>query len=69
MKCTTRPEFERIMGQMKALKAQAAYDFAAVGVHKFCKAYISTWPKSEATDNNILKASTVTSYGGGPCLS
>ena len=56
VKCTTRPEFQRIMGQMKALKAQAAYDFAAVGVHKFCKAYISTWPKSEATDNNISES-------------
>ena len=56
VKCNTRPEFERIMGQMIALKAQAAYDFAAVGVHKFCKAYLSTWPKSEATDNNISES-------------
>ena len=56
VKCTTRPEFQRIMGQMKALKAQAAYDFEAVGVHKFCKAYLSTWPKSEATDNNISES-------------
>lgn len=56
VKCTTRPEFQRIMEQMKALKVQAAFDFEAVGVHKFCKAFISTLPKSDAIDNNISES-------------
>ena len=40
---------------MSMVKAQAAQDFQDVGPRKFCRAYISEWPKSEVIDNNICE--------------
>ena len=43
------------MSQINTLEPQAAEDFEVVGVMKFCKAYISEWPKCEMIDNNICE--------------
>ena len=56
VKCTTPQEFERIMRQMEAMKPQAVHDFQAVGVQKFCRAFISTQTTSPTTDNNVCES-------------
>ena len=43
------------MRRMSTVKAQAAQDFQDVGSAKFCRAYISKWPKSEVINNNICE--------------
>ena len=43
------------MRRMSTVKAHAAQDFQDVGPTKFCRAYISEWPKSEVIDNNICE--------------
>ncbi|XP_078435001.1 uncharacterized protein LOC144705990 [Wolffia australiana] len=55
VKCTTIEKFRRIIREMTALKPEAAQDFVNVGVQKFCRAYISEWPKCETIDNNICE--------------
>ncbi|XP_078448511.1 uncharacterized protein LOC144717061 [Wolffia australiana] len=40
---------------MRSIKPEAARDFEAVGVHKFCMAFISEWPECETIDNNICE--------------
>ena len=56
VKCTTTQEFEWIMRQIEAMKPQAAHDFQAVGVQKFCRAFISTLTTSPTTDNNVCES-------------
>ena len=56
VRCTTPQEFQRIMREMEAEKPQAAHDFQAVGVQKFCTAFISTRTTSPATDNNVCES-------------
>ena len=55
VKCTTDEEFKYAMVDMTAVNSQAAEDFQAVGVYKFCRAYISEWPKCEVVDNNMCE--------------
>ena len=55
VKATTQQDFKKIMSQINTLEPQAAEDFQAVGVMKFCRAYISEWPKCEMIDNNICE--------------
>ena len=43
--CTTHEDFKRIMRRMSTLKLQAAQDFQAVRLTKFCRAYIRELPK------------------------
>ena len=56
VKCTTPQEFECTMLQMEAMQPQAAHDFQAVGVQKFCRAFISTRTTSPTTDNNVCES-------------
>ena len=56
VKCTTHHDFMRIMQEMSTFDSQAVHDFQAFDVRKFCKAYISEWPKCEAIDNNICES-------------
>ena len=56
VKCTTHNDFKRIMQEMSTFDPQAAHDFQAIDVRKFCRAYISEWPKCEAIDNNICES-------------
>ena len=55
VKCTTPQEFEQIMRQMEAMNPQVAHDFQAMGVQKFCRAFIST-QTSPTTDNNVYES-------------
>ena len=55
VKCTTHASFSEIMGHMSTVNPQAAQDFQDVGIMKFCRAYISEWPKSDVIDNNICE--------------
>ncbi|XP_078429913.1 uncharacterized protein LOC144701955 [Wolffia australiana] len=53
VKCTTREGFERVIGQMNTLKAEAVQVLLEVGVQKFCRAFISDKPKYDVIDNNM----------------
>ena len=55
VKCTTHEDFTRIMRRMSALKLQAAQDFQALRLTKFCRGYISERPKCEVVNNNICE--------------
>ncbi|XP_078446359.1 uncharacterized protein LOC144715302 [Wolffia australiana] len=55
VKCTNPEEFWKLLRQMRSIKPEAARDFDAVGVHKFCMAFISEWPKCETIDSNICE--------------
>ena len=55
VKCTMHAGFSEIMGHMSTVNPQAAQDFQDVGIMKFCRAYISEWPKSDVIDNNICE--------------
>ena len=55
MKATTHQDFKKIMSQISTLEPQAAEDFQAVGVMKFCRDSISEWPKCKMIDNNICE--------------
>ncbi|XP_057809035.1 uncharacterized protein LOC131023510 [Salvia miltiorrhiza] len=53
VRATTVADFKMALLVMKKESAEAFQDFISRDFHKFCKAYFSTTPKSDALDNNI----------------
>lgn len=53
MKCTIEANFRDCMAAIKVVYEAAYEDFMSVGLNKFCRLYINTWPKCEVVDNNM----------------
>ena len=60
VKCTDPEEFQCSLREMASMSAEAAHDFVAIGVHKFCMAHIDERVECESIDNNISE--TFNSY-------
>ena len=60
VKCTDPEEFQSSLREMASMSAEAAHDFVAVGVQKFCMAHIDEQVECESIDNNISE--TFNSY-------
>lgn len=53
VRSTNQESFFEVMQEMKAIDEPACDDFMRKEIQNFCKAFISTFPKSDTIDNNI----------------
>ncbi|XP_031124273.1 uncharacterized protein LOC116026987 [Ipomoea triloba] len=70
-KATTEPEYKRQMEELKALNAKAAEWLDARDAKHYCKAYFSTFPKTDLLLNNLCESwnSTILNFRDKPVLS
>ncbi|WOK97486.1 hypothetical protein Cni_G06194 [Canna indica] len=55
VRCTVESESKRALNELAAISRRAYEDFNAIGVQKFCQAFISTQCKCEVVMNNICE--------------
>nr|GLL46783.1 uncharacterized protein LOC109174707 [Ipomoea trifida] len=69
-KATTEPEYKRQMEELKALNAKAAEWLDARDAKHYCKAYFSTFPKTDLLLNNLCESwnSTILNFRDKPLL-
>ncbi|XP_019196663.1 PREDICTED: uncharacterized protein LOC109190596 [Ipomoea nil] len=69
-KATTEPEYKRQMDELKELNDKAAEWLAARDAKHYCRAYFSTFPKSDMLLNNLCEAwnSTILNFRDKPIL-
>nr|GMD78675.1 uncharacterized protein LOC109190596 [Ipomoea batatas] len=69
-KATTEPEYKRQMEELKALNAKAAEWLDARDAKHYCKAYFSTFPKTDLLLNNLCESwnSTILNFIDKPLL-
>nr|GLL46201.1 uncharacterized protein LOC109174707 [Ipomoea trifida] len=69
-KATTEPEYKRQMEELKALNAKAAEWLDARDAKHYCKAYFSTFPKTDLLLNNVCESwnGTILNFRDKPVL-